>query len=269
MNWKTVLAASALIAASTLPQEAQTPTATVSIVDVEVRPHPGGNDDQLGVHVRMACENCEAVPQEQCLDAIISWPDGRYLLRHPRKVLSPNFVLFLPFSEGAVRVELAEHEGHPTGQPPSGTHRSDGCVAGPALTFGEPVVVDLQPRKPTVSIAGANIAENPDDDGRLWVFVYMQCENCESVPEGQCVDARITWDEDERSTHRLVSRAHSPGFGFPFRVGRVDIELVEPRGNGESPVFEEDQRDGCLPGPELAFGPMVQIDLHDGPHDHE
>ena len=267
MSWKTALSASVLIGAATFAQETHEPIARVSIIRVEERPGPDGSDDQLGISVRMACENCEAVPDDQCVDAIISWPDGRYLLRHPRKALSPDFVLFLPFGEDAVRIELAEHEGHSPGKPPSRTHRGDGCVAGPELTFGEPMVFDLRPREPTVSTAGANIKENPDDDGRLWVFVYMECENCESVPEGQCVDALISWND--RSPHRLVSRARSPGFGFPFRVAKVDIELVEHPGHSEFPVSEEHREDGCLPGPELAFGPTAQIDLHDGPHEHE
>ena len=264
MTWKAALPATVLIAAATFAQEAPEPIATVSIVEIKEK-RDSNDDDRLWISVDMACENCEAVPDDQCVDVIISSPDGP-LLRQPRKALSPGFV-FTGFSD-AVRIELVEHEGHSLGSGPSRGHRDDGCVAGPELAFGEPMEFDLRPPRPTVSIAGANIQENPDDGGRLWVFVYMACENCESVPDDQCVDARITWD-DERGTGRLVSRAHSPGFGFRFSVGRVDIQLVEHPGHSEFPVSEEHREDGCLPGPELAFGPTAQIDLHDGPREHE
>lgn len=265
MSLKPVLLAMALTAAAAGAQEAPEPAATVSLAGSGEWRDPDGNDDRLWILIHMACENCDAVPEDQCVDVVMTWSNGRYD-RWPKRAVSPGFLF--PFREGEVKIELVAHSEHRPGQPTSEDHRDDGCVAGPELAFGEPMKLDLQPPGPTVSIAGANIAENPDDDGRLWVFVYMECENCESVPENQCVDARITWDEDERTTHRLVSRAHSPGFGFPFRVGRVEIELVEHPGNGEIPVSEEHQRD-CLPGPELAFGSIAQIDLHDGPHDHE
>jgi len=256
----TLLTASAIVA-----QESPGPPPTVSLAGSGEWRDPDGNDDRLWTLIRMACDNCDSVPEDQCVDVVMRWSDGSYD-RRPKKARSPGFLF--PFRVGEVKIELAEHAGHVSGQPPPESHGDDGCVAGPELAFGEPTELEFTPPGPTVSIAGANIQENPDDDGRLWVFVYMNCRNCDSVPENQCIDARITWDGDEGSTHHLVSRAHSPGFGFRFRVGKVDIQLVEHPGHGDSPVSEE-PRGGCVPGPELAFGPTAQIDLHDGPHEDE
>lgn len=254
-----------LVAAAAFAQEARAPTPRVSIVEVQKQIHLGDGDDRSGVSFALACENCEAVPKGQCFDVLMSWPTGLSARTHS-KALSHSFELyFRPEVGNPLRVELAEHEGHPPGKRPSRRHRKDGCVAGPELDFGEPVELGLQPQEPTVSIAGANIEDNPDDGGPRWVFVSMECENCGPVPEAQCVDARVTWDGDERSTHGLVSRAHSPGFWFPFRTGRVDITLVEHQGHSEWPVSGEHQQDGCLPGPRLAFGPAVRIFLHNGP----
>ena len=258
-----------LVVAAALAQEAQAPTPRLSIVEVQKWIHLGDGDDRSGVNFVLACENCEAVPENQCFDVLISWPAGLSARAH-RKVLLHGFSLYSrPEVGNPLRVELAELEGHRPGKRPSRRYRKDGCVAGPELDFGEPVELGLQPREPTVSIAAANIEDNPADGGRPWVFVSMECESCGPVPEAQCVDARITWDGDERSTHSLVSRAHSPGFEFPFRTGRVDITLVEHQGHSEWSVSGELQQDGCLPGPRLAFGPAVRIFLHNGPDGQE
>lgn len=258
-----------LAAAAAFAQEARAPTPRVSIVEVQKRIHLGDGDDRSGVYFDLACENCEAVPENQCFDVLMSWHAGLSARTH-RKALSHGFVLYPPPEVGnPLRVELAEHEGHPPGKQPSGRHRKDGCVVGPELDFGEPVELGLQPREPTVSIAGASIEENRDDDEPPWVFVSMECEGCGPVPEAQCVDARITWDGENAALMVLFSRAHSPGFWFPFRTGRVDITLVEHQDHSEWPVSGEHQQDGCLPGPRLAFGPAVRIFLHDGPDGHE
>lgn len=265
MSLRAALLATLLTASAVVAQEASGSPPTVSLAGSGEWRDPDGNDDRLWTLIRMACDNCDSVPEDQCVDVVMRWSDGSYD-RRPKKARSPGFLF--PFRVGEVKIELVEYAGHVSGQPPPESHSDDECVAGPELAFGEPMELEFTPPGPTVSIAGARIQENPDDDGRLWVFVYMNCRNCDSVPEHQCIDARITWDGDEGSTHHLVSRAQSPGFGFRFRVGRVDIQLVEHPGHGDSPVSEE-PLGGCVPGPELALGPTAQIDLHDGPHEDE
>ena len=101
MSLKALLLAMVLTAATVVAQEAPEATATVSLAGSGEWRDPDGNDDRLWILIRMTCDNCDSVLDDQCVDAIMTWSDGRSD-RRPKKAISPGFLF--PFRVGEVQI---------------------------------------------------------------------------------------------------------------------------------------------------------------------